>query len=65
MKITLLSEESVGSQLMVFFYLAHLYMLLGENRPKPIDLYIAFLSLTQLMLLKTMGLITSLGEMGF
>ena len=57
MKITLFSEVSVGISANSILIFAHLCMLLGENRPKPIDLYIAFLSLTQLMLLITMGLI--------
>ncbi|XP_032761162.1 vomeronasal type-1 receptor 44-like [Rattus rattus] len=56
-KITLFSEVSVGISANSILFFAHLSMLLGENRPKPIDLYIAFLSLTQLMLLITMGLI--------
>ena len=57
MKVILFSEVSVGISANSILIFAHLCMLLGENRPKPIDLYIAFLSLTQLMLLITMGLI--------
>ncbi|XP_021047009.1 vomeronasal type-1 receptor 49 [Mus pahari] len=57
MKITLFSEVSVGISANTILFFARLCKLLGENRPKPIDLYIAFLSLTQLMLLITMGLI--------
>nr|AEE99878.1 vomeronasal type 1 receptor B3 [Mus musculus domesticus] len=57
LKITLFSEVSVGISANSILIFAHLCMLLGENRPKPIDLYIAFFSLTQLMLLITMGLI--------
>ncbi|XP_028637581.1 vomeronasal type-1 receptor 53-like [Grammomys surdaster] len=57
MKITLFSEVSVGISANSILIFAHLSMLLGENRPKPIDFYIAFLSLNQLMLLITMGLI--------
>ncbi|XP_052030259.1 vomeronasal type-1 receptor 53-like [Apodemus sylvaticus] len=56
-KVTLFSEVSVGISANGFLFFAHLCVLLGNNRPKPIDLYIAFLSLTQLMLLTTMGLI--------
>uniref|UniRef100_A0A8C6I4I8 Vomeronasal type-1 receptor n=1 Tax=Mus spicilegus TaxID=10103 RepID=A0A8C6I4I8_MUSSI len=56
-KITLLAEVSVGISANSILFIAYLCMLLGENRPKPIDLYVAFLSLTQLMLLITMGLI--------
>ncbi|XP_034367947.1 vomeronasal type-1 receptor 53-like [Arvicanthis niloticus] len=57
MKITLFSELGVGISANSIFIFAHLCMLLGENRPKLINFYIAFLSLTQLMLLITMGLI--------
>ncbi|XP_034368477.1 vomeronasal type-1 receptor 53-like [Arvicanthis niloticus] len=57
MKITLFSELGVGISANSILIFAHLCMLLGENRPKPIDLYIAFLSLTQLLLLITMCLI--------
>ncbi|XP_031238389.1 vomeronasal type-1 receptor 40 [Mastomys coucha] len=57
MKIILFSEMSVGISANSILFIAHLSILRGENRPKPIDLYIAFLSLTQLMLLITMGLI--------
>ncbi|XP_031236775.1 vomeronasal type-1 receptor 40-like isoform X2 [Mastomys coucha] len=57
MKVTLFSEVSVGISANSILFIAHLCILLGENRPKPIDLYIAFFSLTQLMLLITMGLI--------
>ncbi|XP_034368473.2 vomeronasal type-1 receptor 53-like [Arvicanthis niloticus] len=57
MKITLFSELGVGISANSFLIFAHLCMFLGENMPKPIDLYIVFLSLTQLMLLVTMGLI--------
>ncbi|XP_031236778.1 vomeronasal type-1 receptor 44 [Mastomys coucha] len=56
-KITLHAELSIGISANSILLFAHLCMLLGENRPKPIDLYIAFLSLTQLMMLITMGLI--------
>ena len=57
MKIILFSEVSVGISANTILFFARLCKLLGENKPKPIDLYIAFLSLTQLMLLITMGLI--------
>ncbi|XP_031236780.1 vomeronasal type-1 receptor 53-like [Mastomys coucha] len=57
MKITLFSEVSVGISANSILIFAHVCVLLGENRPKPIDLYIAFLSLTQLMMLITMSLI--------
>ncbi|XP_031236781.1 vomeronasal type-1 receptor 53-like [Mastomys coucha] len=57
MKITLFSEVIVGISANSVLFFVRLCMLLGENRPKPIDLYIAFLSLTQLMMLITMGLI--------
>ncbi|XP_052030260.1 vomeronasal type-1 receptor 40-like [Apodemus sylvaticus] len=57
MKIILFSEVSVGISSNGILFVAHICKLLGGNRPKPIDLYIAFLSLTQLMLLVTMGLI--------
>nr|AEE99896.1 vomeronasal type 1 receptor B7 [Mus musculus domesticus]AEE99899.1 vomeronasal type 1 receptor B7 [Mus musculus domesticus]AEE99900.1 vomeronasal type 1 receptor B7 [Mus musculus domesticus]AEE99904.1 vomeronasal type 1 receptor B7 [Mus musculus domesticus]AEE99905.1 vomeronasal type 1 receptor B7 [Mus musculus domesticus] len=57
MQIILFSEVSVGISANSILFIAHVCMILGENRPKPIDLYIAFLSLTQLMLLITMGLI--------
>ncbi|XP_031236783.1 vomeronasal type-1 receptor 53 [Mastomys coucha] len=57
MKITLFSEVSVGISANSILIFAHVCVLLGENRPKPIDLYIAFLSVTQLMLLITMSLI--------
>ncbi|XP_031236773.1 vomeronasal type-1 receptor 40-like [Mastomys coucha] len=56
-KIILFFEVSVGISANSVLFFAHLCMLLGGNRPKPIDLYIAFLSLTQLMMLITMGLI--------
>ncbi|XP_021047159.1 vomeronasal type-1 receptor 44-like [Mus pahari] len=56
-KITFLAEVSVGISANSIVFFAHICKRLGENRPKPIDLYIAFLSLTQLMLLITMGLI--------
>ncbi|XP_034368024.1 vomeronasal type-1 receptor 44-like [Arvicanthis niloticus] len=56
-KITLLVELSVGISVNSILIFAHLYMFLGDNRPKPIDVYIAFLSLTQLLLLITMGFI--------
>ena len=59
MKVILFSEVSVGISANSILIFAHLCMLLGENRPKPIDLYIAFFSLTQLMLLITMGLIVA------
>ncbi|XP_021047286.1 vomeronasal type-1 receptor 40 [Mus pahari] len=57
MQIILFSEVSVGISANSILFIAHLCMILGENRTKPIDLYIAFLSLTHLMLLITMGLI--------
>ena len=57
MKIILFSEVSVGISANSMLFIVHICILLGENRPKPINLYIAFLSLTQLMLLITMGLI--------
>ncbi|XP_052028570.1 vomeronasal type-1 receptor 44-like [Apodemus sylvaticus] len=57
MKIILFSEVSVGISANGILFFAKICILLGGNRPKPIDLYIAFLSLTQLMLLTTMGLI--------
>ncbi|XP_034368003.2 vomeronasal type-1 receptor 40-like [Arvicanthis niloticus] len=57
MKITLFSEVGVGISANSILFLTHFCMLIGENKPKPIDLYIAFLSLTQLMLLITMLLI--------
>nr|AAG42090.1 vomeronasal receptor V1RB10 [Mus musculus] len=60
MKTSLFSEVSVGiSANSMLFIVPHICILLGENRPKPINLYIAFLSLTQLMLLITMGLIVA------
>ncbi|XP_032761207.1 vomeronasal type-1 receptor 93 [Rattus rattus] len=59
MKITMFSEVSVGISANSILFFAHLCMLLGENKPKPIHLYIASLSLTQLMLLITMGLIAA------
>ncbi|XP_032761167.1 vomeronasal type-1 receptor 96-like [Rattus rattus] len=58
-KITLFSELSVGILANSVLLFAHLCMFFEENRSKPIDLYIAFLSLTQLMLLVTMGLIAA------
>uniref|UniRef100_A0A8C6I384 Vomeronasal type-1 receptor n=1 Tax=Mus spicilegus TaxID=10103 RepID=A0A8C6I384_MUSSI len=58
MQIILFSEVSVGISANSILFIAHFCMTLGENRPKPINLYIAFLSLTQLMLLITMGLIS-------
>ena len=57
MKITLFSEVSVGISANSILFVVHLCKLLHENKPKPIDLYIAFFSITQLMLLITMGLI--------
>ncbi|XP_021047315.1 vomeronasal type-1 receptor 46 [Mus pahari] len=57
MKVILFSEVSVGISANSILFIAHLCMFLGENRPKPIDLYITFFSLTHLMLLITMGLI--------
>ncbi|XP_032761173.1 vomeronasal type-1 receptor 101-like [Rattus rattus] len=57
MKITLFSELSVGISANSVLFFAHLCMFFEENRSKPIDLCIAFLSLTQLMLLVTVGLI--------
>nr|XP_006236909.1 vomeronasal type-1 receptor 92 isoform X1 [Rattus norvegicus] len=57
MKITMFSEVSVGISANSILFFAHLCMLLGENRPKPFHLYIVSLSLTQLILLITMGLI--------
>ncbi|XP_028637577.1 vomeronasal type-1 receptor 44-like [Grammomys surdaster] len=57
MKITLFSELGIGISANSILIFAHLCMFIGENRPKPNDLYIVFLSLTQLMLLITMGLI--------
>ncbi|XP_021044983.1 LOW QUALITY PROTEIN: vomeronasal type-1 receptor 53-like [Mus pahari] len=57
LKITLFSEVSVGISANSILFFARLCKLLGENRPKPIDLYTAFLPLTHLMLLITMGLI--------
>ncbi|XP_032761170.1 vomeronasal type-1 receptor 101 [Rattus rattus] len=59
MKITLFSELSVGISANSVLFFAHLCMFFEENRSKPIDLCIAFLSLTQLMLLVTMGLIAA------
>ncbi|XP_031238393.1 vomeronasal type-1 receptor 41-like [Mastomys coucha] len=59
MKIILFSEMCVGISANSILFIAHICMLLGENRSKSIDLYIAFLSLTQLMLLITMGLIVA------
>ncbi|XP_021047174.1 vomeronasal type-1 receptor 44 [Mus pahari] len=56
-KIILLLEVSVGISANSILFIAYLCMILGENRPKPIDLCITFLSLTHLMLLITMGLI--------
>ncbi|XP_038965001.1 vomeronasal type-1 receptor 96 [Rattus norvegicus] len=58
-KITLFSEVSVGISANSVLFFAHLCMFFEENRSKPIDLCIAFLSLTQLMLLVTMGLIAA------
>ncbi|XP_034368087.1 vomeronasal type-1 receptor 44-like [Arvicanthis niloticus] len=57
MKITLFSEVSVGISANSILFCTYLFMLIRENRPKPTDVYIVFLSLTQLMLLITMGLI--------
>ncbi|XP_028637583.1 vomeronasal type-1 receptor 44-like [Grammomys surdaster] len=57
LKITLLTEVSIGISANSILIFAHLCMFLGDNRLKPNDLYIVFLSLTQLMLLITMGLI--------
>ncbi|EDK99274.1 vomeronasal type-1 receptor 46 [Mus musculus] len=57
MKVILFSEVSVGISANSILFISHLCMFLGESRPKPIDLYIAFFSLTHLMLLVTMGLI--------
>ena len=59
MKTFLFSEVSVGISANSMLFIVHICILLGENRPKPINLYIAFLSLTQLMLLITMGLIVA------
>ncbi|XP_021045458.1 vomeronasal type-1 receptor 40-like [Mus pahari] len=59
MKIFFISEVSVGISANSVLFIAHLCMILGENRPKPIDLCIAFFSLTHLMLLITMGLIVA------
>ncbi|XP_052028573.1 vomeronasal type-1 receptor 40-like [Apodemus sylvaticus] len=57
MKITLFSEMSVGISANSVLFFAQIFILLGGNRSKAIDLYIAFLSLIHLMLLITMGLI--------
>nr|XP_048272579.1 vomeronasal type-1 receptor 44-like [Myodes glareolus] len=57
LKITLFSEVSVGISANSILFLFHLCMLFGGHRPKPIDLFIDFLSLIQLMMLITMGLI--------
>ncbi|XP_034368088.1 vomeronasal type-1 receptor 44-like [Arvicanthis niloticus] len=56
-KITLLVELSIGISANSILIFAHLCMFLRDNRPKLIDVYIAFLSLTQLLLLITMGFI--------
>uniref|UniRef100_A0A8C6GRL5 Vomeronasal type-1 receptor n=1 Tax=Mus spicilegus TaxID=10103 RepID=A0A8C6GRL5_MUSSI len=56
-KITLLAEVSVEISANSILFFAHICKCLGENRPKSIDLYIVFFSLTHLMLLFTMGLI--------
>ncbi|KAL1790599.1 vomeronasal type 1 receptor B3, partial [Sigmodon hispidus] len=56
-KITLFSEVSVGISANSILFVFHLCMLFGGHRPKPIDLFIDFLSLIQLMMLITMGLI--------
>ncbi|XP_032761164.1 vomeronasal type-1 receptor 97 [Rattus rattus] len=58
-KITLFSEVSIGISANSALFFSHLFMLFEKNRSKPIDLYIAFLSLTQLMLLITIGLIAA------
>ncbi|XP_060239338.1 vomeronasal type-1 receptor 44-like [Meriones unguiculatus] len=58
-KITLFSEMSVGISANSILFVFHLCMLTGAHRPKPIDLAIGFLALTQLLMLLTMGLIAA------
>ncbi|XP_060239280.1 vomeronasal type-1 receptor 44-like [Meriones unguiculatus] len=58
-KITLFSEMSVGISANSILFVFHLCMLIGAHRPKPIDLAIGFLTLTQLLMLLTMGLIAA------
>ncbi|XP_060239298.1 vomeronasal type-1 receptor 44-like [Meriones unguiculatus] len=58
-KITLFSEMSIGISANSILFLFHLCRLIGAHRPKPIDLAIGFLALTQLLMLLTMGLIAA------
>ncbi|XP_049987252.1 vomeronasal type-1 receptor 44-like [Alexandromys fortis] len=57
LKVTVFSEVSVGISANSILFLFHLCMFFGGHRPKPIDLSIDLLSLIQLTMLITMGLI--------